>query len=42
MDYQTHQRKLMSNVAKAYAYGFAINEVALQLQRVHDAHELDP
>ncbi len=33
LDYQTHQRKLMPNVAKAYAYGFAVNEVALQLQR---------
>ena len=35
MDYQTHQRKLMSNVAKAYAYVRHQREVALQLQRVH-------
>ncbi len=37
LDYQTHQRKLMPNVAKAYGYGFAINEVAQELQRVYDA-----
>ncbi len=42
LDYQTHQRKLMPNVAKAYAYGFAVNEVTLQLQRVYDAQGSDP
>ena len=42
LDYQTHQRKLMPNIAKAYAYGFAVNEVSQHLQRVHDAPEADP
>ncbi len=42
LDYQTHQRKLLPNVAKAYAYGFAINEVTQQLQRVYDAKGSDP
>lgn len=42
LDYQTHQRKLMPEVARAYAFGFATNEVALQLQRVHDAQGADP
>ncbi len=42
LDYQTHQRKLMPNLAKAYAYGFAVNEVTQQLQRVHDAQGSDP
>ncbi len=41
MDYQTHQRKLLPNIAKAYAYGFAQNELALQLQRVVDAKGAD-
>lgn len=36
LDYQTHQHKLLPNIAKAYAYGFAQNELAMQLQRVHD------
>lgn len=42
LDYQTHQRKLMPNIAKAYAYGFAVNEVSAQLQRVHDTRGEDP
>ena len=42
LDYQTHQRKLLPNIAKAYAYGFAQNELALQLQRVTDAEGADP
>ena len=42
LDYQTHQRKLMPHVARAYAYGFAVNEVTQQLQRVHDAQGADP
>lgn len=42
LDYQTHQRKLLPNIAKAYAYGFAQNELALQLQRVTDAAGADP
>ena len=42
LDYQTHQRKLLPNIAKAYAYGFAQNELALQLQRVTDGHGADP
>lgn len=42
LDYQTHQRKLLPNIAKAYAYGFAQNEIALQLQRVTEAAGSDP
>ncbi len=42
LDYQTHQRKLLPNIAKAYAYGFAQNEIALQLQRVTDAAGANP
>ncbi len=42
LDYQTHQRKLLPEVARAYAYGFAINEVTHQLQRVVDAGGGDP
>lgn len=42
LDYQAHQRKLLPNIAKAYAYGFAQNEIALQLQRVTDAAGSDP
>lgn len=42
LDYQTHQRKLLPNIAKAYAYGFAVNEVSQQLQRVYDAAGADP
>lgn len=42
IEYQTHQRKLMPNIAKAYAFGFAQNELALQLQRVHDDDGQDP
>ncbi|HHU39658.1 MAG TPA: hypothetical protein GXZ45_10315 [Propionibacterium sp.] len=41
LDYQTHQRKLLPNIAKAYAYGFAQNEIALQLQRMMDAQGSD-
>lgn len=37
LDYLTHQRRLLPHVARAYAYGFAQNELALQLQRVLDA-----
>ena len=36
MEYQLHQRKLLPNIARAYAYGFAQNEVALKLQAVTD------
>lgn len=42
LDYQTHQRKLLPNLAKAYAYGFAMNELIDQLQRVTDAAGADP
>ncbi len=45
LDYQTHQRKLLPNIARAYAYGFAQNEVSEELQRVYDrtlAGEVDP
>ncbi|WP_300079931.1 acyl-CoA dehydrogenase [Propioniciclava sp.] len=42
LDYQTHQRKLLPNIARAYAYGFAQNEMALALQRVIDADGADP
>ena len=42
LDYQVHQRKLLPNIARAYAYGFAMNELSLQLQRVTDAEGTDP
>ncbi|QXT62341.1 acyl-CoA dehydrogenase family protein [Tessaracoccus palaemonis] len=42
MDYLTHQRRLLPEVARAYAYGFAQNELALQLQRITDAAGSDP
>lgn len=42
LDYLTHQRKLLPNIARAYAFGFAQNELALQLQRVTDAAGSDP
>ena len=42
LDYMTHQRKLLPNIARAYAFGFAQNEVMQQLQRVHDAQGSDP
>ncbi len=42
LDYKTHQRKLLPNIAKAYAYGFAVNEVSQQLQKVSDAAGGDP
>ncbi|HEX2858391.1 MAG TPA: acyl-CoA dehydrogenase, partial [Propionibacteriaceae bacterium] len=45
LDYEAHQRKLLPNIARAYAYGFAQNEVALELQRVYDqtvAGEVEP
>ncbi|WP_461107058.1 acyl-CoA dehydrogenase family protein [Tessaracoccus terricola] len=42
LDYQTHQRKLLPNIARAYAAGFAINEVTHQLQRVNDAKGTHP
>lgn len=38
LDYQTHQRRLLPNIARAYAYGFAQNELALALQEVLDAN----
>lgn len=41
LDYQAHQRKLLPNIARAYAYGFAQNELALQLQRVTDTEPRD-
>ncbi|NLE97374.1 MAG: hypothetical protein GX596_05220 [Propionibacterium sp.] len=37
IEYQLHQRKLLPEIARAYAFGFAQNEVSLQLQRLHDA-----
>ena len=37
IEYQTHQLKLLPHVARAYAYGFAVNELSQQLQRVQDA-----
>ena len=45
LDYQTHQRKLLPEIARAYAYGFAQNELSAELQRVYDATvrgEVDP
>lgn len=42
MEYQTHQRKLLPNIAKAYAFGFAQNELIQQMQRVDDADGGDP
>lgn len=42
LDYQAHQRKLLPNIARAYAFGFAQNELALQLRRVLEASESDP
>src|SRR5690606_22323164 len=42
LDYQTHQRKLLPNIARAYASGFAINVVSEQLQRVNDTRGSDP
>lgn len=41
IDYQSHQRKLLPNIAKAYAFGFAQNELSLQLQRVADLDGTD-
>ncbi|MBB1515101.1 acyl-CoA dehydrogenase family protein [Tessaracoccus sp. MC1679] len=41
LDYLTHQRRLLPHVARAYAYGFAQNELALQLQRVMDVGSSD-
>ena len=42
LDYLQHQRRLLPNVARAYAFGFAQNEIALQLQRIIDADGSDP
>lgn len=42
LEYQTHQRKLLPNIARAYAFGFAQNELAQQLQRVTDSGHADP
>lgn len=42
LDYLTHQRRLLPNVAAAYAFGFAQNELSLELQRVMDAEGADP
>lgn len=41
MEYQLHQRKLLPEIARAYAFGFAQNEIAQQMQRVADAVEPD-
>ncbi|AQP43717.1 acyl-CoA dehydrogenase [Tessaracoccus flavus] len=38
-DYLSHQRRLLPHVARAYAYGFAQNELAQQLQRVLDQED---
>ena len=42
LDYLTHQRRLLPPLAAAYAYGFAVNELAQQLQRIQDAAGDDP
>ncbi|MFV0406448.1 MAG: acyl-CoA dehydrogenase [Propioniciclava sp.] len=42
LDYQTHQLKLLPEIARAYAYGFAMNDLALALQQVIDADGTDP
>ena len=42
LDYLAHQRKLLPNLARAYAFGFAENELAEHLQRVSDAAGADP
>ncbi|TFJ95492.1 ABC transporter [Platysternon megacephalum] len=42
LDYRAHQRKLLPNIARAYAYGFSINEIAQQLQRLHDVDVPEP
>ncbi len=42
LDYQTHQRKILPNIARAYAYGFAQNELSQELQRVWDLEGSDP
>ncbi|MFV0452156.1 MAG: acyl-CoA dehydrogenase [Propioniciclava sp.] len=42
LDYRAHQLKLLPNIARAYAYGFAMNELAQALQRVIDADGADP
>lgn len=39
MDYQTHQRRLLPHIARAYAYGFAQNELAAELQQVIDLND---
>lgn len=42
LDYLSHQRRLLPDLARAYAYGFAQNELALQLQRIMEADGADP
>lgn len=42
MDYLSHQRRLLPDVARAYAYGYAQNELALQLERIMTADGADP
>lgn len=42
LDYQTHQRKLLPNIARAYAFGFAQNALAAELQTVTDLAGSDP
>ncbi len=41
LDYQAHQRKLLPNIARAYAYGLAQNDLALELQAVLDLNACD-
>lgn len=41
MEYQTHQRKLVPNLARAYAFGFAQNELMKNYQRVQDGDASD-
>ncbi|WP_197510269.1 acyl-CoA dehydrogenase family protein [Tessaracoccus coleopterorum] len=36
LDYLAHQRRLLPNIAQAYAFGFAQNQLALDLQKVTD------
>lgn len=41
LEYQSHQRKLMPELARAYAYGFAQNELIRQFQQVQDSPDAD-
>ena len=41
MDYLVHQRRLLPLIARAYAYGFAQNELVRKMQRVQTAENPD-